>query len=75
MERELLKGLDEVPALYDAILVQRNRNWVEPIAALRNRPDDYLVVVGAMHLVGDDSVIAMLEQQGIRTRQLSDSDF
>ena len=75
MEQELLKGLDEVPELYEAILVQRNRNWIEPIAALRNRDDDYLVIVGAMHLVGEDSVIAMLEDKGISTRQLTDADF
>lgn len=75
LEESLLEGLEDAPQLYDAILVQRNRNWVEPIGALRNKPGNYLVVVGAMHLVGEDSVLAMLEDAGIRSRQLSDRDF
>ena len=71
----LLQGLEDVPALYDAILVQRNRNWAATVAGLLDRTENYLVVVGAMHLVGDDSLLAMLEAKGIRARQLSDKDF
>jgi len=71
----LLQGLEDVPALYDAILVQRNRNWATTVAGLLDRTENYLVVVGAMHLVGDDSLLAMLEAKGIRARQLSDKDF
>jgi len=75
LEKSLLQGLDDAPELYDALLVQRNRNWVEPIKALRNKPGNYLVVVGAMHLIGDDSVLAMLEDAGVNSRQLQDADF
>ncbi len=75
LETSLLKGVDDVPELYDALLVRRNRNWVAPIAALRDQPGNYLVIVGAMHLVGEDSVLAMLEEQGIGSRQLTDDDF
>ena len=71
----LLDGLEKAPELYDALLVQRNRNWVEPIKALRNEPGNHLVVVGAMHLIGDDSVLAMLADTGVESRQLTDADF
>jgi len=71
----LLEGLEDVPELYDAILVQRNRNWITKVAGLIDRPENYLVVVGAMHLVGDDSLLAMLKAEGINARQLSDEDF
>ena len=62
-------------ARVEALLVKRNRNWVAPIRDLTRRPGNYLVIVGAMHLVGDDSVLAMLDNAGIKSRQLDDSDF
>lgn len=71
LERDLLEGLADQPALYQRILVDRNRAWAEQIAALADDAGrSYLVVVGALHLVGDDSVLALLEQQGIGHRQL-----
>ncbi|MBT8423110.1 MAG: TraB/GumN family protein [Gammaproteobacteria bacterium] len=75
LEQSLLESLEDAPQLYDALLVRRNKNWVAPISALREKPGDHLVVVGAMHLVGDDSVLAMLKDAGIKSRQLSDADF
>jgi len=75
LEDSLLDGLQEAPGLYEALLVRRNRNWVAPIRDLTRRPGNYLVIVGAMHLVGEDSVLAMLENAGIKSRQLSDGDF
>lgn len=75
LEKSLLKGIKDAPGLYDALLVQRNRNWVQPIRDLANRSDNYLVIVGAMHLVGKDSVIEMLKDAGVKARQLDDQDF
>lgn len=70
LERELLGGLHEQPELYAALLVERNRNWTDRLLDLIDDDKDYLVVVGALHLVGDDSVLAMLERRGYRSRQL-----
>lgn len=70
MERELLDSVRESPALYEAVVVQRNRNWIAPIEALLARPGTHLVVVGALHLVGEDSVVAMLEARGHTLRRL-----
>jgi uncharacterized protein YbaP (TraB family) len=70
LERELLAGLDEQPALRQRILVARNRRWVEQLLAKAGDGTDYLVVVGALHLVGPDSVLDMLERRGIGNRQL-----
>jgi uncharacterized protein YbaP (TraB family) len=55
--------------------VQRNRNWISQIMRLLDQPDNYLVIVGAMHLVGPDSVVAMLEDRGVEIRQLSEADL
>lgn len=70
-----LEDMRAAPALFDALLVQRNRSWIDAIMALRNRSEDYLVVVGALHLVGDDSVVAMLREAGVEVRQLTGDDI
>ena len=38
--------------------------------ALLDDDTDYLIVVGALHLVGDDSVLALLSQRGHEARQV-----
>ncbi len=51
--------------VYEALMVRRNQNWVPPIQALMNEPGVKFVAVGAGHMVGEDSVLAMLAGQGI----------
>jgi uncharacterized protein YbaP (TraB family) len=54
-----------MPRLYDDLVDRRNRNWVPRLKALLARTDDTLVVVGALHLVGDRGLIALLEREGL----------
>jgi uncharacterized protein YbaP (TraB family) len=61
----------EVPGLYDALLVQRNRSWIDTITRLASSDKNYLIVVGALHLTGEDSVIDMLEDAGFPAQQLT----
>ena len=56
--------------VYDAVLADRNRNWIPQIEALLKVPGTKFVAVGAGHLAGDDSVIVMLERKGYRLRRL-----
>jgi len=72
LEELMLNSLKDTPALYDSLLVQRNRNWTSSIRSLVDGPDDYLIVVGAMHLVGDDSLLEMLSAEGYPAKQLRD---
>ena len=73
LEAELLHELSIYPELHQAILVDRNKNWIAPIMELLDDEDDYLVIVGAAHLVGEDGVPDLLSQQGVRIKQLHDS--
>lgn len=56
----------EFPALYQAINVDRNNAWLPELEArLReDGEDDTLVVVGAMHLLGEDGVVEKLRAKG-----------
>ena len=40
------------------------------VADLLDDEDDYLVIVGALHLIGDDSVVGLLSAQGYSLKQL-----
>jgi uncharacterized protein len=70
MAKLLQEGFDEYPDLYRPLTVERNRKWVPQIEQLLDDEDDYLVVVGALHLVGTDSVIDLLERKGYKVEQL-----
>ena len=70
LEAELRREFDGAPELYRALLSERNAKWMPKILALRDGPEDYLVVVGALHLVGADGVIALLEQRGVKLTRL-----
>ena len=49
---------------YEALLTNRNARWVPLIAGKLEQPGTQLIAVGAGHLVGEDSVIAMLRAEG-----------
>jgi uncharacterized protein len=70
LTRELTEAFADAPNLYAALLTDRNRAWVPRILELRAAKDDYLVVVGALHLAGDDSVIRLLEARGAKLERL-----
>jgi uncharacterized protein len=69
IERLLLGAVLDSPELYERLLVERNRNWVGPVErCLKERTGCY-VVVGAAHLVGPHSLIALLKEKGYSVEQ------
>ena len=70
LEKSLLADMQEFDELHQAIVVDRNRNWVVTIEDLLREKDDYLIIVGALHLVGDQGVPNLLSQRGFDVIQL-----
>src|SRR4051794_12451982 len=70
MERIALADVKSDPAMYQRLLVERNRNWMPKLEALFARRGRALVVVGAAHLIGPDGLIAMLKAKGYTVEQL-----
>lgn len=64
LERLLRKDAQDSPELFHELTTERNRRWLPKIAALLDDNHDYLVVVGAMHLIGDDGIVQLLRRQG-----------
>jgi len=52
------------PELYDAMFVRRNLDWSNQIATIMKGAGTSFVAVGAGHLVGDQSVPAILAKRG-----------
>ncbi|PXA99990.1 hypothetical protein DMC47_00565 [Nostoc sp. 3335mG] len=57
-------------AFVDRLITQRNKNWVEQIETMLAEDEESLLIVGTGHLVGDMSVIAMLERAGYASERV-----
>jgi len=55
---------------YDALLVQRNKNWLPQLEQMLATPEVELVLVGALHLAGEANVLQLLHEQGYNITQL-----
>jgi len=62
--------ISKFPKVYDQILVQRNKNWTPQIEAMLNDNKVEMILVGALHLAGKDSVLAMLKAKGYKVEKL-----
>lgn len=70
LEENLLSEMQEFDELHEAIVVSRNRNWTDRIESMLAEKDDYLIVVGAMHLIGEDGVPNLLSRRGHEVVQM-----
>jgi uncharacterized protein YbaP (TraB family) len=69
IERLLLTDMKNVDtAVYETLLVGRNRRWVPQIEDCLSTQRCF-IVVGAAHLVGPDSVVALLKAKGYTVTQ------
>jgi uncharacterized protein YbaP (TraB family) len=65
----LSQSFKEYPELFELLTTDRNRRWLPVVAALLNQDQNYLVIVGALHLVGPDGLVQLLRRQGYGVTQ------
>ena len=70
LDAELLDSVRNQPEVYRALIIRRNENFASAIGDLVNDRRNYLIVIGALHLVGPDSVLHMLARDGVTSRQV-----
>lgn len=69
-------GMTASPTMRRSVLTDRNARWIPQIEAFLDRtdaggrPEDVLVVVGAAHLVGAESVVEMLRARGVAVERV-----
>jgi uncharacterized protein YbaP (TraB family) len=58
----------------EILLTERNRNWIPEIEAALATDRDVMFLVGAAHLVGECSVVALLRERGYKVTQLANAE-
>jgi len=66
----LLPMKSEFPALYKLILKDRNDAWLPKLESMFESPEIEFVLVGALHLVGEDGLLSQLKREGYAVEQL-----
>lgn len=65
----LFESFEGYPQIQDRLLVRRNKDWAIKIGQMLKETDTVLVIVGAGHLIGPNSVVELLEQKGYNVTQ------
>ncbi len=72
LEAGMLDELAKHEELNKALVTDRNLRWLGRIKDLLNDDDDYLIIVGALHLIGPSGVPNQLKGIGYEVQQLSE---
>jgi hypothetical protein len=72
LESSLLESFAGHRELNKVLVTDRNQRWARHINTLLTDNDDYLIIVGALHLVGHDGVPNLLAREGFNIQQLSE---
>ena len=70
VEELLGSEFEEFPDLYRTIVTDRNLYWIDRIEELLAGQRDAMVVVGALHLVGEQGLVALLRRNGYLVTQM-----
>ncbi len=70
LETLLLEGFDQHPELFEKLVTDRNRRWLPALVEQLSGDGDALVVVGALHLVGDQGLVELLRAEGYEPVQV-----
>jgi uncharacterized protein len=70
LTRLLEEEYREFPGLFRTLVSDRNVRWMPQIERLLREDRDYLVVVGVLHLLGDEGVVALAKKRGFTPRRM-----
>jgi uncharacterized protein YbaP (TraB family) len=69
LEHLLSESYAQYPELFRMLTTDRNQAWLPTLNGLLRENQDYLVIVGALHLVGKNGLIDLLTQEGFAVVQ------
>ena len=65
----LFKSFEGYPQIENRLLGQRNLVWVKKIEEMMAEDKNIFIIVGAGHLIGPGSVVALLKEKGYKVKQ------
>ena len=66
----LLAGMGEYPELNQALVINRNHDWLPHVERALQEKKPFFIVVGALHLLGKEGLVEALKEKGYRVQQL-----
>ena len=60
----------DFPAMYKVFLAERNRRWMNEIKRMLDSPEVEFMLVGVLHMAGDDGLIELMQDVGYTVEQL-----
>ncbi|MGA9856120.1 MAG: TraB/GumN family protein [Gammaproteobacteria bacterium] len=70
LEKILNHDFGDYPLAYKLLIADRNRAWMPRLQRLMRSGRQYFVVVGALHMVGTDGLLARFKKAGYKVEQL-----
>lgn len=70
MAELVIKPMQKDPETLKALMTDRNKNWIPLIEKMFNDNDKEFILVGVGHLVGEESVIALLKAKGYQIAKI-----
>jgi hypothetical protein len=61
---------NDFPEIYKTLLVDRNNAWIPQIEAMARTKEIELILVGALHLAGEDGLLAQLKARGYKIKMM-----
>lgn len=71
MNQILTEQMVEDSPIQKLLLTDRNKNWIPAIEKALAGKKNTMFLVGAAHLIGEDSVVDILQKKGLKVEQLS----
>jgi uncharacterized protein len=69
IEKEMLLPMkQEFPEIYKLMVLDRNQKWMEKIQAMFATAEKEMILVGSLHLVGEDGLLKQLESKGYKIK-------
>jgi hypothetical protein len=65
----LFKSFEGYPQIENRLLGRRNIDWVKKIEEMMAEDKNIFIIVGAGHLIGPGSVVALLKEKGYKVKQ------
>jgi uncharacterized protein len=70
MKDDMINDFRSLDGLSDALITARNRRWADWAARRMDSPGTVMIAVGAGHLVGEQSVLTLLQARGMTVTRL-----